>query len=166
MIIENFMDVGFASDFEIVGRFDDLDVIFERNLADVSPVSKIVHRIFEESFDSIKFDESLVKVVSFEDFSDKNGAVFFVSQFKLAHLFQKSFDKFGLTFLGAQSVVNQALPEIFYFHFTDDIQDFLMIFQELFFRLVGNVVKVQMEIDPVKLNTFKGKVVVLNHLED
>ncbi len=106
MIIENFMNVGFASDFEIVGRFDDFDVIFKRNLAYVSPVSKIVHRTFEESFDSIKFDESLVKVVSFEDFSDKNGAVFFVSQFKLAHLFQKSFDKFGLTFLGAQSVVN------------------------------------------------------------
>jgi hypothetical protein len=41
-----------------------------------------------------------------------------------------------------------------------------MIFQELFFRLVRNVVKVQMEIYPVKLNTFKGKVVVLNHLED
>lgn len=159
------MDVGLASDFEIIGRFDDLDVIFERNLADVSLVSKIFHRAFEESFDSIKFDESLVKVVSFKDFSDEYGAEFFVSQFKLADLFQKSFDKFGLIFLGAQSVVNQALPEIFDFHITDDIEDFLTIFQKLFSSSVANVVKVQMEVVSVQLNTFKGKIVGLNHLK-
>jgi hypothetical protein len=84
------MDIIVISDFEIIGSLDQLDVVFKRNLLNVSFLHKVLQGVLVEDFDVINFGVELIKVVSSKDFSKEDWTELLEEECILVHVFEES----------------------------------------------------------------------------
>ncbi len=121
------MDIIVISDFEIIGSLDQLDVVFKRNLLNVSFLHKVLQGVLVEDFDVINFGVELIKVVSSKDFSKEDWTELLEEECILVHVFEESVEDETLLSLWAESEVGDASPELPWLHLLEQTEDLLLV---------------------------------------
>lgn len=88
VIFEKCMNVVIASDFEIVGCFNQFDMIFKWNFVDISSLNKVIQRVLVKLLYVVNFGQEFIEIVSSQDVTQKDWTELFEQQCVFVHLFE------------------------------------------------------------------------------
>lgn len=88
VIFENCMNVVIASDFEIVGCFNQFDMIFKCNFVNVSSLNKVIQRALVKLLNVINFCQEFIEIISSQDVTQKDWTKLLKIQCEFVDLFE------------------------------------------------------------------------------
>lgn len=88
VIFENCMNIVIASDFEIVGCFNQFDMIFKCNFVDVSSLNKVIQRALVKLLNVINFCQEFIEIISSQDVTQKDWTKLLKIQWEFVDLFE------------------------------------------------------------------------------